>query len=732
MISATALASLALLVSPLAPPTAPALIHHESPRPLFALGYRPLDRGEFAQLRAGAPAASIVIDLPLRGCVTVHVSKASLITDDFTLECAKIVKERVVTTQSLVELPHAYEGRVEGCESSRVYLGFGSATASGLVVGCIDIDGDRWWLSSGSDASRRAGLPAMIAHDSTLAAQSLEGMACMANSLAENGSFGEGNNSADGGLAGGAGCREYRVAVDTDTEFTMTAHAGNTVAASQYALLLMGAASQVYNSDLNARLPLSYLRLWTGEDPWTQTEMGAQLNQYRDYWQANMSAVPRDIGHHLNGRGLGGGVAWVGVTCAVPEWAYALSSGIGYGFPYPLVDHDHGNWEPMVVMHEIGHNFGAPHTHDHTPPADGCGSGDCTLAWEGTIMSYCHGCAGGMSNVSLRFHPYSLASINAHLAGTQCNDAGVKAVDDAASTIEGMAVTILPLTNDAFVNCSVVRIATVDAASANGGSIVLADGASPTFTYTPAAQFSGVDSFTYKIIDSTNAVSLATVYVTVRPILDQTFLLSPALGMPARWYALTGDTTVLPDFAALTPYGSDVLANINIVSTNGNFSTSGRPDYVAAVFEGYILIPTTGVWNLSTESDDGSKLYVDGQLIVNNDGLHGMVDRTGQVAVEAGYHLYRVEFFENGGGAGEIARWEGPGVARAVIPASAFRKMGVVMQIDLNGDGTVAAADLSMLLARWGAASASEPADFDRNGAVGASDLSLLLSAWGQ
>jgi hypothetical protein len=54
------------------------------------------------------------------------------------------------------------------------------------------------------------------------------------------------------------------------------------------------------------------------------------------------------------------------------------------------------------------------------------------------------------------------------------------------------------------------------------------------------------------------------------------------------------------------------------------------------------------------------------------------------------------------------------------------------MQIDLDGDGTVAAADLSMLLARWGAASASEPADFDRNGAVGASDLSLLLSVWGQ
>jgi hypothetical protein len=108
-----------------------------------------------------------------------------------------------------------------------------------------------------------------------------------------------------------------------------------------------------------------------------------------------------------------------------------------------------------------------------------------------------------------------------------------------------------------------------------------------------------------------------------------------------------------------------------------------------------------------------------------------MVDRSGQIALEAGYHAYRVEFFENYGGAGEIVRWEGPAVARAPIPASAYIKGGTVMQIDLNGDGDVGAADLAILLGSWGPAAAGTPADFDRNGLVNAGDLARLLAYWG-
>ena len=703
---------------------------------------RPLGRGEFAELKAGAPAASLVVDLPMHGCVELNLTRARLVTEDFTLEIAHMERTaqrdgngrgslRCVAQPMRAELPQAYEGTVTGYPDARVFLGFGTGAASGLAAGYIQIGEETWWISSGSEAARRAGLPTMITHESALADKRTDGAHCAAMDIKQPAPPPAGG---EGGVAGGAGCREFRVAVDTDTEFTMSAQGGNTVAAQQYALLLMGAASQVYDRDLNCKMPVSFLRLWTGEDPWTQTEMGAQLGQYRDYWAANMGYVSCDLAHHLNGRGLGGGVAWVGVTCLYNDWHYGLSSGIGYGFPYPLVDHDYGNWEPMVVTHEIGHNFGAPHTHDHTPPADGCGSGDCSLAWEGTIMSYCHGCAGGMSNISLKFHPYSINSINAHLANTACSNAGARAVDDAVSTLESTAVNLDPTLNDAFVNCAGVSLSWAEPTSASGGSVSVLppqSGQPAQLRYTPPANFVGTDSFNYSIVDANGATSSAKVWVTVREVVDRTYLLTASNGTPTKWYALAGDTAVLPDFSTLTSYASAVLPNIDIASTGGNFSTSGRADLVAAVFEGFVSVPTTGLWIFSTESDDGSRVYIDGRLVVDNDGLHGMVDRSGQIGLEWGFHRFRVEFFENYGGAGEIFRWQGPGVARATVPASALYKLGTVMQLDLNGDGEIGGADIAQLLSSWGPVAAGTPADFDRNGAVDAADLARLLTNWG-
>ncbi|MEY2714728.1 MAG: hypothetical protein RIT24_1071 [Planctomycetota bacterium] len=691
---------------------------------------RPLELREIAPLVDGAPAASIVLDLPLVGCVELQVAATTLVTDDFRLESARVDAGKTIARTMRPTLPHAYAGSVAGIDDSRVFIGLGTGAASGMAAGFIAIGDETWWISSGNEAARRAGLPIMLTHDSALANARTDGATCFANDLKQP----PAPPAGEGGVAGGGGCREFRIAIDTDTEYTMSAHAGNTVAAAQYALILMGASSLVYDRDVNIKIPVCYLRLWTGEDPWTQTEMGAQLGQYRDHWVANMGGVPRDMAHHIAGRGLGGGVAWVGVSCLYWDWHYALSSGIGYGFPYPLIDHDHGNWEPMVIMHEMGHNFGAPHTHDHVPPAAGCGANDCTLAWDGTIMSYCHICNGGMSNISLKFHPYSIASMNAHLASTSCSNAGARVVDDATSTIENSPVTIEPLANDAFVNCATVSLQSADASSAQGGSVTIvppAAGAPPSLRYTPAANFSGVDSFNYSIVDSTGATSSGKVFVTVRPVLDRTYLLSAANGVPVNWYALAGDTPALPDFSALTPYAASVLADINVASTGGNFSLSGRADLVAAVFEGYVHVPTTGVWTFASESDDGSRVFIDGQLVVNNDGLHGMVDRAGQIALEWGFHRFRVEFFENFGGAGEIFRWEGPGTPRAVVPASALFKLGTVMQLDLNGDGEVGGSDIAVLLGAWGPAAPGTPADFDRSGTVDASDMARLLSNWG-
>ncbi len=70
----------------------------------------------------------------------------------------------------------------------------------------------------------------------------------------------------------------------------------------------------------------------------------------------------------------------------------------------------------------------------------------------------------------------------------------------------------------------------------------------------------------------------------------------------------------------------------------------------ALVFTGFVRVPRPGIWRFRLSSDDGSRLWIGDQLVVDNDGLHGDRERTGQVALRAGLHPLRVAFFQLGGG----------------------------------------------------------------------------------
>lgn len=64
---------------------------------------------------------------------------------------------------------------------------------------------------------------------------------------------------------------------------------------------------------------------------------------------------------------------------------------------------------------------------------------------------------------------------------------------------------------------------------------------------------------------------------------------------------------------------------------------------------GGIVIPKDGIYEFSTSSDDGSVLIIGGAVVVDNDGLHGKVQKTGRVFLPAGRHSFALEFFEAGG-----------------------------------------------------------------------------------
>lgn len=134
--------------------------------------------------------------------------------------------------------------------------------------------------------------------------------------------------------------------------------------------------------------------------------------------------------------------------------------------------------------------------------------------------------------------------------------------------------------------------------------------------------------------------------------------LSP--GLSYRTYH--GQWDKLPDFRRLKPVANGVAAMFAIPDGT-------RDDHFGVTWDGYIEVPADGVYTFSTMSDDGSRLYLDGQLLVDSDGLHGPQEILGTNALLAGKHRIRVEYFENSGGESIEVFWEGPGIRKGLIGA---------------------------------------------------------------
>ncbi|UYV12228.1 MAG: S8 family serine peptidase [Phycisphaera sp.] len=318
----------------------------------------------------------------------------------------------------------------------------------------------------------------------------------------------------------------------------------------------------------------------------------------------------------------------------------------------------------------------------------------------------------------------NVSSAVAAAAGTGTPGAPL-AVDDMYAVIAGEMATLDVTANDFDLGGLDISIDSFDASSALGGIISLSVGTGPEgrdeLIYTaPAATF-GADSFDYVI---TNGDFTAEASVSI-DVLDPSSFRAPENptltqpGMDVDYYVYTTGS-LLPDFDLLSPYASDVVSAINFPSTGEDFITSGRADDVGAVFNGFIDIPESGLYTLYTNSDDGSKLYLGDDEIVNNDGLHPMVEVGTEVALQAGTHALTVEFFERGGGAGLIMSIRGvDGVKRTVTASELSRP--VDCRVDLDGDGSLTIFDFLEFQNLF--SSGDLAADFDGDGSLNIFDF---------
>ena len=216
-----------------------------------------------------------------------------------------------------------------------------------------------------------------------------------------------------------------------------------------------------------------------------------------------------------------------------------------------------------------------------------------------------------------------------------------------------------------------------------------------SYTGSPVVSFFDNDPETHQKLLNIPGVSTPYVRLTISDIFYNTnapILITPTNATPnaatsvagtvgglAYQYYDTSSTTwkVLPNFSSLTPVYNGAVSFPDVTPRRQ------RANY-AFNYTGYITAPTDGIYAFTLHSGDGSILTIDGVTVINFDGLHDSSQfMGGSMALGAGAHTFNLKFFK--GAANPVnttaytdglgLAWEGPGISRADIPASAFSRV---------------------------------------------------------
>jgi hypothetical protein len=121
-------------------------------------------------------------------------------------------------------------------------------------------------------------------------------------------------------------------------------------------------------------------------------------------------------------------------------------------------------------------------------------------------------------------------------------------------------------------------------------------------------------------------------------------------GLRGLVYHIKRNRTELPNFEKLKPAGPPIYtSSLNLPPQSfaeGFPGVTKRNEWFAIDYSGKFWIADPGMYNFALLSDDGAKLYIDDQVVIDNDGLHAPLEKTGAVQLAGGLHRIRVSYFQ--------------------------------------------------------------------------------------
>src|SRR5579862_8418217 len=121
-------------------------------------------------------------------------------------------------------------------------------------------------------------------------------------------------------------------------------------------------------------------------------------------------------------------------------------------------------------------------------------------------------------------------------------------------------------------------------------------------------------------------------------------------GLRGLVYHIHHNSRELPDFDKMKPAGPAIYtSSLNLPPQNfkqGFPGVTKRFEWFAIDYGGRFWITAPGMYTFSLLSDDGAKLYIDDQVVIDNDGLHPPQEKSGALDLAGGIHQIRLSYFQ--------------------------------------------------------------------------------------